>query len=300
MKKYFLLVLYVTITIMLHAQSQRPDAISMRNYEFLAPEGWQAQNNGDHILLQNMQSGCLIRVLAPQPSSGDLEQDANAVFDLMYPGWQYRNSGSDQYILSKGHLSKGLEYCMKEAAVSNANEWQDGAALIVRAGSQIVIISVRHNSSMMAHNDCLGKYNTWRRFVNSFTVKNAALPKALGEDPVKRIVGLWKIVEGMVVSDYIFADNGHYQHGGAIGTFSNTTDDHYKYTHYTSYSFEGDGNYSIDDKELILTKKGAASEVIPIRFEKVNHGDNRWIDRLYMLKTDVAGEYEVCYERQVR
>jgi hypothetical protein len=300
MKKSFLLVLYITITIMLHAQSQRSDVVSMRDYEFLAPEGWQAQNNGDHILFQNMQSGCLIRVVAPQPSSGDLEQDANAVFDLMYTGWQYRNSGTDQYMLSKGYLSKGLEYCMKEAAVSNANEWQDGAALIVRAGSQIVIISVRHNSSMMAHNDCLRKYNTWRRFFNSFTVKNATLPKASEEDPAKRIVGLWKVVAGMVVSDYIFAANGHYQHGGAIGTSSTTTDDHYKYTHYTSYSFEGDGNYSIGDKRLMLAKKGAASEVIPIRFEKVNHSDNRWIDRLYMLKTDVAGEYEVCYEKQVR
>ena len=50
--------------------------------------------------------------------------------------------------------------------------------------------------------------------------------------------------------------------------------------------------------QLTLKKRGAKSvEKIPIRFESVNHGGTGWKDRLYMMGKDVAGEYEVSYER---
>jgi hypothetical protein len=65
-----------------------------------------------------------------------------------------------------------------------------------------------------------------------------------------------------------------------------------------SYSFTGDGSYSINANQLTLNKRGAKTpEKIPIRFESVNHGGTGWKDRLYMMGNDVAGEYEVSYER---
>lgn len=182
MIKFVSLVIGAIAAITLHAQSENFGIpITLSSYEFLTPEGWHLQNNGDHILIQNMQSGCLIRILVPYPSSGNLEQDAKAVFDLMYAGWQYRNSGADQYTLSKGFLMKGLEYCMWEAGMSKLNVDgsrldEDGAAVVVKTGNQIVIMSVRHNNSFLAHSDCLRKYETWRRFFNSFTVKNVTVP----------------------------------------------------------------------------------------------------------------------------
>jgi hypothetical protein len=73
------------------------------SYDYIAPDGWQVQNNKDHVLLQNMQSGCLIRILQPQASSGNMEQDAKNVFDVMYNGWQYQKTGEQKYTLTKGY-----------------------------------------------------------------------------------------------------------------------------------------------------------------------------------------------------
>lgn len=102
----------------------------------------------------------------------------------------------------------------------------------------------------------------------------------------------------MVVSDYIFAANGNYQHGGAIGTSTTTSDFNYNYIHYKNYSFEGDGSYSIAGNRLMLRKKTSTNpETVQIRFEKSNRGGAGWTDRVYMLQKDAAGEFEVCYEK---
>lgn len=273
------------------------------NYDFIAPVGWQVQSNKDHILIQNMQSGCLIRILEPQPSSGNIEQDAKAVFEIMYNGWQYQKTGEQKYMLSKGILPKGLEYCMMEADMSKLSAdgsrydgYEDGAALIVKAGAQIAIISVRHNSSLLAHNDCQRKYETWRRFFNSFTVKNAAVTKNV-EDISKRIVGRWSMSEAGASGEYIFAANGNYAFIGAIATSSTSSDYNYEYLHIKTHAFQGDGSYSIAGNQLTMKKRSVNNPAqVRFRFEKVNHGGTGWKDRLYLLSKSSFGENEVCYE----
>jgi len=42
--------------------------ITMSEYDFMAPDKWQLQKNHDHLLIQNMESGCLIRILEPRHS----------------------------------------------------------------------------------------------------------------------------------------------------------------------------------------------------------------------------------------
>lgn len=278
-------------------------AITLNDYDFIAPEGWRVQNNKDHIQIQNMQSGCLIRIIAPQPSSGDLEKDAKAVFDMMYNGWQFQKSGEQQYVLSKGFLPKGLEYFMMEAPMSMTGSdgrynLEEGAALIVKAGTQIAIISVRHNSSLLAHDACYRRYNTWRRFFNSFTVKNAAVAKN-EEDVSKRIIGKWEMSESGASGGYIFAANGNYAFSGAIGSSYTTADYRYEYLHIKTYAFQGDGSYSLSGNQLTLKKHGGRdTEQVRLRFEKVNRGGTGWKDRLCMLKKASFGENEVCYEKQ--
>jgi hypothetical protein len=279
--------------------------ISMNNYDFIPPQGWQVQNKKDYLQVQNMGSSCLIQVFTPQPSSGNLEQDTKAVFEMMYKGWQFQRTGEQQYILSTGFLPKGLEYCMMEAPMSMTGtdgryNLEEGAALLVKANNQNVIISVRHNSSMLGHDDCWKKYETWRRFFNSFTVKNAAIPKSTLEENAKKIVGVWKITgHGVVAGEYVFAANGNYQFGGGIGSSTTTTDYNYEYLHLTSYSFQGDGSYSIAGDQLTLRKRGTNPEQVLIRFEQVNHGGMGWKDRFHILKrsADDGKEYEACYEQ---
>lgn len=289
--------------------SDRHGIITLSDYDFIVPEGWQVQNNNDHWLIQNMESGCAIRILTPQPSSGNLEQDAKSVFDMMYAGWNYQQKGEKQYALLRGYLPKGLEYFAKEASMSMTDtdgqyHVEDGTAMVVKASDRIVIISVRHNSSFLAHGDCERKYDTWRRFFNSFTVKNTIAAQFVEAEPVKRIIGVWKQVgTGMALGEYVFAANGHYKFGGAIGSSSTTSDFNYEYLYITTYSFEGDGSYSVKGNQIYLKKRGLDNpEQVQFRFEKVNHGGTGWKDRLYLLQRDstLGSLYEVCYEKMDR
>lgn len=287
------------------ATSSMNKQIGLNDYDFITPDKWQLQKNKDHLLIQNPESGCLIRIIEPQPSSGNLEQDVKAVFDIMYAGWQYQKTGEQQYVLSKGFLPKGLEYYMIEAAMSKLSAdgsrydgFEDGAALVIKIGTQIVIISVRHNASMMAHGDCQRKYETWRRFFNSFTVKNISLPENKEEDASTRIIGAWSQTESGASSEYVFAANGNYAFNGALGTTSTSRDYNYEYLHIKTYAFNGDGSYSFSGDQLTLKKQNRDPEQIKFRFEKINHGSVGWKDRLYMLTRDKFGENEVCYEKK--
>lgn len=279
--------------------------LTLGNYDFIPPEHWQVQNQPDQVLLTQSPDGmaCRIQILPPQPSSGDLERDARAVFGMMYPsGWQYQKAGEQQYVLSRGFLPRGLEYGMMAASMSATTadgryQTEDGVALVIRVGEQVAIVAARHGS-LMAHVDCLNKYTTWRRFFNSFTVKNAAVPQDNGADVATRIVGVWSQSESRALSEYVFAANGHYAFSGAIGTSWTSTDFNYEYLHTKTYAFAGDGSYSISGDMLTLEKRGRDPDQARFRFEQVNHGGTGWKDRLWLLTRGSTGEVEVCYEKK--
>jgi len=294
--------------------SEKPAGNSdLTNYTFVAPEKWVTRNEKDYILLAQSHSnepGCIILIFPLQPSSGDLEQDAMNVFNQMYPGWQFRSNGEKQYDLSKGKTFQGLEYCMMEAPMSKLSAdgsrydgFEDGSALVIKSGNQIVIIAARH-TTMMAHADCLNKYETWRRFFNSFALKNAVAAKPSPGQSAGKIVGVWQLTgTGPSAGEYVFAANGNYQFAGGLGTSSTTTDQRYEYLHIKTYAFQGDGAYSLQGDQLLLRRRAdKAPEKVQFRFEQVNHGNTGWNDRLYMLKTDptLGSKYEVCYERKKR
>jgi hypothetical protein len=297
--KKILTVSFLLMQMMTQAQ------INFDNYTYTVPENWLVQKNRDFIMLaqsQDVSAGCVVQILLPTISSGNLEKDAKDVFNMMYPGWEYRNTGEKEHDLFKGHTAQGLAYCRMEAQVKKVRadgyyyDYEDGVALVIGVEKQIVIIAARHNRLLAC--ECKRKYNLWNRFFKSFTITNAVSPAIAGGDISQKIIGLWKTAESMVVSDYVFAANGNYQHGGAIGSTSTNRDQFYEYIHMKSYSFTGDGSYSINANQLTLNKRGAKTpEKIPIRFESVNHGGTGWKDRLYMMGNDVAGEYEVSYER---
>lgn len=277
---------------------------TLSNYDFAAPPGWQIQRNSDHIRVQSPQSGCLFLIFSPQPASGDLEQGAQGVFETMYTGWQYQKKDREKFTLSKGHTPQGLEFFMIEAEMSKLSAdgskydaWEEGAALLIKAGSQIVIIAVRH-STLVAHFDnCHRKYDYWRRFFNSFTVKNAPQAKST-EDTAKRIIGRWEMREsGMATGEYVFAANGNYALIGAVGTSTTSRDQNYEYLRTTTYAFKGDGSYTIAGNQLTFRKRGTAPENARFRFDKVNHGGTGWKDRIHILKRDSIGENEVKYEK---
>ena len=272
-------------------------------YEYISPAGWTSRKMADHIRLESPGGSCLILIFPPQRSSGDLERDAVSVLTTMYPGWQFQKSGEQQFTLSKGLLPGGQEFAMLEAGMKKPNAdgtrydgFEDGVALVVRNGSEIVIVAARHNASLLAHSDCL-KYDRWRRFFNSFTVKNAPPVRTVEDPSPNRIIGRWVMSESGATGEYLFAANGNYAFAGALGSTYKTTDQNYEYLHIKTNAFAGDGAFTIVGNELTLKRRGGAAEKARIRFEKVNHGGTAWKDRIYLLKRDLVGETEVGYER---
>ncbi|HMG92354.1 MAG TPA: hypothetical protein VK589_19990 [Chryseolinea sp.] len=289
---------------------QSAASFDFSNYSYIVPDKWRSQKEQDYIMLAQSlttEPSCIILIFPPQPSTGNLEQDAQNVIQQMYPGWQFRSVGAKQYDLTKGFTTQGLEYCMLEAGMSKLaadgsryDGFEDGGALVIKTGNQIVIIASRH-TTMLAHTDCVNKYETWRRFFISFTVKNAIIPKRV-DDPPKRIIGVWTLSGyGPASGEYIFAANGNYQLTGGLGTSSTTRDQNYEYLHIKTYAFQGDGGYSMTGSQLSLKKRNDKNpEQAQFRFEQVNHGGTGWKDRLCLLKTDptLRTKYEVCYERK--
>jgi len=281
---------------------------TLSDYEFLPPPKWQVQKGDGILRIQSPESGCLIIIFTPQQSSGDLEKDAAGVFETMYRGWQFQKTGDQRYTLSRGFTLQGLEFFMMEGLMgklaadgSRYDGFEEGAALVIKIGNQTVIVSVRHNTGLFAHNDCMGKYEYWRRFFNSFVVKNAPVAKNSTADAPARIIGKWSLAEsGVAVGDYVFAANGNYSRGGGVGSSSTTADSRYEYLHMTTYAFGGDGSYSLAGNKLSLKKRGAATELAQIRFDKVNHAGTGWKDRFHILTMGSSGETESRYEKQGR
>lgn len=283
-----------------------PSNFDWSNYSFAAPPRWQTFKSTQSLMLSqtpNVQEGCVITILPPIQSSGNLETDARSIFNQMYPGWGYRFTGEKREDVVKGFTRQGLEYCMIEARMSRQRpdghyyDYEDGSAWVIGTGQQVVVISGRHNRLKAC--ECYQRYENWGRFFNSFTVKGQPPSARANEDPAKRILGDWMALGSTALTEYIFAANGNYQFIGVGGSTVTRSDANYDYIYIKTSSFTGDGSYSINNGQLILKGRGKAPEPMPFRFDKVNHGGTGWKDRLYMRKISAGDgkEYEVCYEK---
>ncbi|MGB8192746.1 MAG: hypothetical protein WCF67_12540 [Chitinophagaceae bacterium] len=312
-QKYFLLL--ITLVMAIPAAAQRDNTTGQTTtagsfdwniYSFVVPEKWGNYKTKDYISLaqsQNPGQGCLITILTPQPSSGNLEADTRSVFAQMYPGWQYRFTGEKHHDLSKGYTLQGLEYCMMEAPMHKMRpdgfyyDYEDGAVWVIGFGKQVAIVAARHNRLLACV--CNNQYEYWRRFFNSFTVKDQPAVKN-EEDVSKRIVGSWMAMGSGALTEYTFGANGNYQFIGAYTSTSKTSREYYDLIELKTSSWKGDGSYSVKGNQLTFKKHGDRNaEQVPFRFDKVNHGDKGWKDRLYMLKVSAGDgkQYEVCYEK---
>lgn len=280
-------------------------AIALKDYDFTAPPGWLRQESGDHIELRSPELSCLILLLEPQAASGDLEQDAQSVFDLMYPSasWDYRNAGDKQFTFERGLTAQGLSYCLLDAEMSMTDAAgfhpERGVAWVIKVDGQLAIIAARHNDFLFAHDNCYKKYDYWPRFFDSLTIANVAPTDESQSDVRSRIIGRWTSEgSGLALGEYVFRGDGTYLRGGALGTSSVHSDGRVETTTHTVYSGDGDGRFSLEGNRLILMEKdGREPEEARIRIVEINQSGSGWKDRLYMVKDDPTGAYQVNYAR---
>ena len=225
-----------------------------------------------------MESGCLILLGNPMLSSGSLEQDAIAVFDAIYKGWQPRKTGPQSYLLSKGVLAEGPALRDGRGVDGQAQPRRRELRRLRRRRRP----GGRERQSIRRHPGAsqrppgarqLLEYEGWRRFFNSLTLKNVPVASP-ADDGARRIVGRWTSVEGGAVGDYTFAANGRYSFGGAI---SNTTQ-----AQEPTYDLQGNSSYSVSGSRLTMVRGRGQAEQVAIRFVEVNQGGTGWTERLCM------------------
>lgn len=278
--------------------------ISINDYQFIAPEGWFMQKNNQFVILsqlQNPQSGCIISVSLPQPSSGDLEKDVKGIFNQLYSGWQFRYTLAEKHDeLAKGFTPQGFEYCRLKASMQKLRpdgyyyDYEDGDVMVVKVNKQIIVVVSRHNRGEMVC-FCDYRYDYWPRFFNTFMVKNVAA-LSHNDELSQRIIGSWKSMQGSALINYIFAGNGHYQF---VGAYSTTSQVSWNTIELKTSGFKGDGTYSIKGNKVTTMKYGGSPETIQVRLEKVNFGSTGWKDRLYILELIDGKENEVSLEKEL-
>lgn len=279
---------------------------SMDLYNYMAPENWTMQKGNGFVNYRQPLSatgqGCALTIIAPQPSSGNLETDVTSIFSLMYPGWNFHHSDHRQYILAKGYTKQGLAYYMMEADMmrQKGEQWdyETGAAWVIDMGKQIAILSLRHEPIGL-YCECKKKYNYIGRLLNTFTIKNAISSAHNNPNAPKRFIGSWMISGGGAIGEYIFAANGHYQYIGAYGSVNRVSPDMIQIK---SSAFQGDGIYTINGDKLTIKRKGSTTpEIYRFRFEQLSQGATGWKDCIYLLNekpADGGAPYEACYEKR--
>jgi hypothetical protein len=274
-------------------------------YSFTAPENWTLQKGNGFVTYRQPLSatgqGCVLTILSPETSSGNLETDVKSIFSQMYPGWSFHHSDSRQYTLAKGYTKQGLAYYMMEADMmrQRGEQWdyETGAAWVIAIGKQIAILSLRHEPIGL-YCECKKRYNYIGRLLNTFTIKNTTPSANTITGTSKRIIGSWMISGGGTMGEYIFAANGHYQYIGGYGSTTRVSNDMIEIK---SSIFQGDGTYTINGDKLTIKRKGSSTpEILRFRFEQYSQGTTDWKDRIYLLAekpADGGYSYEACYEK---
>lgn len=278
---------------------------SLDQYSFIPPQNWTVQKGNGFVSYRQPLSasgqGCVLTLLSPQPSSGNLENDVKSIFSQMYPGWNFYYTDHRHDDLAKGITKQGLPYYMMEAFMSRPRgeqtDSETGTAWVIDMGKQMAVIALRHEP-IGIYCECKKRYNYIGRFLNSFTVKDITAPANTSANTQQRILGSWMVSEGMSVGEYIFAANGHYQYIGGYGSSSAVSSD---VIMLKSSAFQGDGTYTVSGDKLIFKRKGSTTpETYRFRFEQFNQGSTGWKDRIYLLNEKPAhggDPYEACYEK---
>jgi hypothetical protein len=312
MKKYLLMGVSLLLVHLVSAQTRRSDSnkivTGMEQYRYIPPQDWNTKKgNGFITFTQPPSNGqsCVLTLISPQQSSGNLGTDAQAIFSQMYQGWKFNYDGERQYEFIKGRTKQGLEYCMMEASMVRQRpgeeswDYETGAAVAIGIGKQMAIVALRHEPIGL-YCKCRHRYDYWGRFLSSFAVENFSPVLQGNEADTRRIIGSWMFSGQGTIGEYIFAANGRYQYIGGYGSVTQITREMIEIK---SSVFDGDGSYTIQGDKISFRKKGQAPESNPFRFEIRKKGTGTWTDYICIVNEhppDGGKPYEVCYEKRAR
>jgi hypothetical protein len=276
----------------------------LADYSFTAPQGWTAMQYPDGIVLSppvsNTGERCNITLWPMRPSTGNLQDDANNLFAVVFKDFEPRN-GSTAGSMIRGFSPQGWEYFITKKSIGlRGGDYQVmfGFAFVARLGNQVAAISGISKDPLVS--SCFGLQLTdvWPKFFYSLQFKNWQAPSQ--SEAANRLPGVWTAVTASAGDRFAFAPNGRFAGAAAAQRYVRLSSvDVLRITD----AYFGDGAYRMNGNSILLTHDSNKStpEAAWFRIEQESRDEGRtWTEKLYLLrKSEVDGsEFEVAYDKQ--
>src|SRR5437762_5895445 len=272
-----------------------PAVGSLAEYVYTVPNGWTASQDSKGIVLTSPKSQfgevCYIAMSPIAPSSGDLFNDANRVWQQNFSA--FGNPVMSTTLLNRGVSPQGWEYAVVRrgiAARGSIDPSPEGFAMVVAAklGDRVATVSWYSGgtltSSCFVDHHATDFPEVWPRFFDALQFRSYG--SAAGDVLAKGLAGFWESigtsVGGGAVNQYVFTPVGRYAWSGVGQRYMGLS--RFETATWTSMAF-GDGSYTLHGNTLTLKSDGGESEVWLIRLEQFSEdGGKSWSEKLYMMR----------------
>jgi hypothetical protein len=274
---------------------------SLDNYIFAAPANWTMQQLNDRIVLvsplYNNGERCQLTMLPIQPSSQPLANDAIGLFRQLFKADPLTSYPSPPPLLTRGVSPQGWEYFgIRKLVGGQEGEARTTGVTLLLARLDTQNATIVGTSKDFLFSRCFGQLDgdAWPRFFSSLRFKNVQ-PSQQAESFIRqRLAGTWLAATGNLGLGYTFLANGRYK---TTGVTRYSTPASNEQTRETTQAFFGDGSYSFEGNELVLTGNDHQRSTEFFRLEQVSKDSGRtWRDELCLLDPRSIGE--VCYRRE--
>jgi len=274
-----------------------PPPGSLANYVFQIPQSWaQTESSGRIVLMSpTYQTGerCQITMDPMRPATQPLPNEAAAFYRQafrMEPMAPYANALPK---LAKGTTPDGWEFFIIRKSIGGTDGDMGTMVFVAQVGGQVATIVGTGKRPLVS--SCLGElvFDAWPGFFYSLKFKNAA-PAGDAQAAVReRLAGTWSMATGSVGLQYVFHADGRYADTGATRRVSRVLPGELVET---TQAYFGNGSYTFDGNQIILTGDDGRRSVKNFRLEQnSNDGGRTWVDGLCLLDPGASGE--VCYKR---
>ena len=180
---------------------------------FVPPTGYAQERKGDVILLVpatvDDRTPCIYGLAGQQPSSGNLETDAEAALvNVVVPGWRRLD---DRYAATRGTSAAGWPYVWYRASFEGDFGGQRQAvnamAMVLPAGPGRVHVVWGLGSIAR----CLLDDASFEQLFHS--LRPPGWTSDNGRSVTRAIVGTWRYTTSVGMQQYTFTADGRYEHG---------------------------------------------------------------------------------------
>jgi len=268
---------------------------SVDDYDFTPPPQWSEQKLRDRVVLTSpvYQNGerCQITILPMQAASSmRLPDVAIGTFRNIFRADPLASYPSQPSKMASGISPGGWEFFTIRKLVGGQEGDGKGIGTILltaKAGDRMATIYGVSKDFIVSY--CFGELvqNVWPGFFYSLTFQGG--PSEEQQKLIRqKLAGRWIMATGTVGNAYEFHTDGRYAGAAARRQYPGDSA--------TATTFFGDGSYSFNGNQLVLTGDDGSRRTFFFRVEVASRDSGAtWFDQLCMLSPGMSGE--VCYRK---